>query len=91
MATRDISIAKENNRMRQEGSMSQINRYVVLNKSHLFERKVCIGTDCVENASAPGIPVLANASNGRRNAAQARDIVMKVSEGDGWEYGQMYA
>ena len=40
MATRDISIAKENNRMRQEGSMSQINRYVVLNKSNLSGKKL---------------------------------------------------
>ena len=63
MATRDISIAIENNRMRPEGSMSQINRYVVLNKFYLFGRKVCIGTDCAEDASAPGIPGAANASN----------------------------
>jgi hypothetical protein len=39
MATRDMSIAIKNNRMRPVGSISQINRYVVLNKCILFERK----------------------------------------------------
>src|ERR1700674_511824 len=63
MATRVISIAIENNRMRPEWSMSQINRYVVLNKSYLFGRKVLNGTDCVQDASAPGIPGAGNASN----------------------------
>jgi len=77
MATRDISIAIENNRMRPEGSMSQINRYVIQNKFYLFGRKDCIGTDCSQNASAPGIPGAAIASNMRRNGALVRDISNK--------------
>jgi hypothetical protein len=39
MATRDIPIAIKNNRMRPGESISQINRYVVLNKCILFEIK----------------------------------------------------
>src|SRR5258708_35855757 len=37
MATRDISIAMKNNRMRREGTMSQINRHVALEKCALFK------------------------------------------------------
>lgn len=40
MATRDISIAMKNNRMRPGQSMSQINRCVALNKFTLFKRKM---------------------------------------------------
>jgi hypothetical protein len=43
MATRDMSIAIKNNRMRPGESISQINRYVVLNKCILFERKARYG------------------------------------------------
>ncbi len=39
MATRDMPIAIKNNRMRPGESISQINRYVVLNKCILFEIK----------------------------------------------------
>jgi hypothetical protein len=38
MATRDISIAMKNNRMRRDGSMSQINRFVALDKFTLFKK-----------------------------------------------------
>jgi hypothetical protein len=38
MATRDISIAMKNNRMRRDESMSQINRFVALDKSTLFKK-----------------------------------------------------
>jgi hypothetical protein len=42
--------------------MSQINRYVVLNKSALFHKKARIGNGRVEDESAPGILGLAIAS-----------------------------
>jgi hypothetical protein len=40
MATRGMSFAMENNRMGPDESISQINRYVVLNKSFLSEKQL---------------------------------------------------
>ena len=77
--------------MGPEGSMSQINSYVVLDKSHLFDKKARLGTGRVDRALAPGIPGAAIASNGRRNVARVREIIKKVREGDGWDCRQMYS
>ena len=54
MATRDISIAMKNNRMRPDESMSQINRFVALDKFALFT-KARNGVDRVNEVSAPRI------------------------------------
>jgi hypothetical protein len=51
MATRSMSFAKQNNRMEPDASISQINRYVVLDKSVLSEKKITP----VRTASRPGI------------------------------------
>lgn len=71
--------------------MSQINRYAVLNKPALLSKKARIRADRVADASAPGIPGAADASNGRRNSAVVRGMAMRVNKGDEWDCRRMYS